>query len=209
MSAKKLFAVFFLCLTLATSAPALADDKDAASAFANDLGHKALGIISDGSLTKEDKQSKLEVLFEQNVDIDWIGKFVLGRHWRSASDEQKKAYLDSYRTFTIKHYTSNLSDFTNTNFEVTKVRPDSNGGYVVTMRIKRPQAEDIVAEYTIRQKNGDGLKVYDIIVEGVSMITTQRDEFGSVVSQKGLDYLISQLKRRSQNDSGVAGQGKN
>ena len=76
------------------------------------------------------------------------------------------------------------------------MRPDDSGGNVVTMRIKRPQAEDVVVEYSIRQKEGDGLKVYDIIVEGVSMLTTQRSEFNSVVSQKGLDYLIAQLKRQ-------------
>jgi phospholipid transport system substrate-binding protein len=201
MCAKKFFAVFVLCWTIATAPLAHAVDKDAASTFANDLGHKALAVISDNGLSKNDQQAKLEKLFSANVDIDWIGKFVLGRNWRAATDEQKQAYLANYRLFTIRHYTSNLSDFTNSNFEVTKVRPDDNGGYVVTMRIKRPQAEDVVAEYTIREKEGDGLKVYDIAVEGVSMITTQRSEFSSVVSQKGLDYLITQLKQRAETDT--------
>lgn len=203
MRANKVFAPFFLCLVFlglafAAPLPARADEKQDASNFANDLGHKALAVITDSNLSKPARQAKLQELFEQNVDIDWIGKFVLGRYWRTATEEQKQAYLTSYRTFTIAHYTSNISDFTNANFEVTRVRPADGGGNVVVMRIKRPQAEDIVVEYTIRQQEGSGLKVYDIVVEGVSMITTQRSEFNSVVSQKGIDYLTSQLRQRSQ-----------
>lgn len=206
MRAKLFFALVLLCLS-GLSFSATADDKADASAFANELGHKALAIITDAGASKADKQARLEELFAQNVDIDGIGKFVLGRYWKSATDDQKQRYLAHYRTFTIKHYTANISDFTNTNFEVAKVRPDNRGGNVVTMRIKRPQAEDVVTEFDIRPQPGDGLKVYDIVVEGVSMLTTQRSEFNSVVSSKGLDYLIDQLKARSQTDEGVVHEG--
>jgi phospholipid transport system substrate-binding protein len=199
MYIKKLCIALILCLAF-ISTPVLADDKEDAGTFANDLGHKALAIISDKSSSKEDVRSKLEALFQQNVDIDWIGKFVLGRYWRDATDEQKEKYLANYKTFLISHYTSNFSEFSNANFQVTKTVPEERGGYTVTMRIKRPNAEDVVVDYTIRKKEGDSLRVYDIVVEGVSMITTQRSEFSSVASQKGLDYLIEQLAERSKKD---------
>jgi phospholipid transport system substrate-binding protein len=207
MRAKKLFALFSVCLCL-TAAGARADGKQDAGNFANTLGHNALSIITNNGLSKSDKQTKLEELFAQNVDIDWIGKFVLGRNWKSATDAQKQEYLTNYRSFTIKHYTTNISDFTDANFEVAKVRDDDQGGYVVTMRIKRPQSEDVITEFDVRPQQGDGLRVYDITVEGVSMITTQRSEFNSVVSNKGLDYLIAQLKARSQQDAGIAKEGQ-
>ena len=206
MPAKKFFALFFLCLTFGLTHPAFADDKAEASVFANSLGHKALEIIS-GDAPKSEKQAKLEELFARNVDIDGIGKFVLGRNWRTATDDQKKRYLANYRTFTIKHYTANISDFTNTDFEVTRVTPDDRGGNIVAMHIKRPGQEDIVTEFDVRPMPNDGLKVYDITVEGVSMITTQRDEFNSVVARDGLDHLIDQLKLRSETDSGVVSKG--
>jgi phospholipid transport system substrate-binding protein len=207
MLARKFLAVFVLCLTFLSPALSFADDARDAAAFADQLGHNALAIIS-GNTSKDDKQAKLEKLFSDNFDIDWIARFVLGRYWKTATPDQQQNYIASYRTFIIKHYTSNLSDFTDTNFEIAKVRPSDSGGNVVTIRIKRPQADDILAEYTIRAKPGEGLKVYDIVIEGVSMITTQRSEFSSVVSQKGIDYLISQLKIRSRNDQGVVKEGQ-
>ncbi len=189
---------FFACLVLlAVGFSASAADKNEASAFTDTLGHHALTIIADKALSKEDKRSRLEALFEKNVDINWIGKFVLGRNWRDATDEQKRQYITNYKTFIIRHYTSNLSEFTNADFKVTKVTPEERGGNIVTMHIRRPKAEDTIVDYLIRRKEGDGLKVYDIVVEGVSMITTQRSEFSSVVSQKGLDYLIRKLAERS------------
>lgn len=195
-----LFATFCLAFLFHLATPAQADDKADATAFANDLGHKALAVIVDGSLSKEAKQTQLEQLFQENVDIDWIGKFVLGRYWREASTEQQQAYLTNYKAFLIKHYTSNLSEFTDANFDVTKVEPSERGGQVVTMHLKRPNAEDTIVNYTVRRKDDGKFNVYDITVEGVSMITTQRSEFNSVASQKGVDYLISELGRRSQQE---------
>ncbi len=186
-----------LCLALGTPAISLADDKAEATQFANDLGNKALGVITDASLSKEARRKQLEGLFEENVDINWIGKFVLGRGWRDASEAQQQQYLANYKTFLIKHYTSNLTEFTDANFEVTRVEPEERGGNVVTMNLKRPGAEDAVVSYTVRKNDSGKLNVYDIVVEGVSMITTQRSEFNSVVSQKGLDYLITELGNRS------------
>lgn len=179
---------------------ALADDKAEASKFANELGHQALKVITDKSLAKDAKRVRLEALFEENVDIDWIGKFVLGRYWRGASDQQRQDYLANYKTFLIKHYTSNLTEFTDANFEVTKVTPEDRGGNTVTMHLKRPGAEDTIVNYTVRKNEKGKLNVYDIIVEGVSMITTQRSEFNSVASGKGVDYLIAELGKRSQPD---------
>lgn len=189
-----------LCFAFSGVSSASADDKDDARSFANDLGNQALSVIVDKGLNKQAKRARLEGLFEQNVNIEWIAKFVLGRYWRSASEQQKHDYLANYKTFLIKHYTSNLTEFTDANFEVTKVVPEDGGGNIVTMHLKRPGAEDTIVNYTIRKNNGGKLNVYDMTVEGVSMITTQRSEFNSVASQKGLDYLISQLATRSQQD---------
>ena len=194
----KSFAALFLATFISISAHA--DDKDAASKFVNDIGKQAVSILGDRDKSKEEKTTALEAMFENTVDIEWIGKFVLGRGWKSATDTQKQSYMNNYKSFLIKHYTANLTEFSSVDFKITRITPEDNGGNVVTMKIERPNQEDIVVDYTIRKKPNDGFKVYDITIEGVSMITTQRSEFASVVEQNGIDYLIAQLEQRSKKE---------
>jgi phospholipid transport system substrate-binding protein len=196
----KMFFAFWVLFVSCVGASANADDKGQASAYVTDLGKKALAVISDSAKSKEEKNTALEKMFIANVDIDWIGQFVVGRYWKAANEEQKKQYMENYKNFLVSHYTSNFAEFTNANFEVTRVVPDESGGNTVTMRIKRPQAEDLVVDYTVRKNSAGAMKVYDITVEGVSMITTQRSDFSAVIAQNGFDYLISQLKTRSQQE---------
>ena len=200
MRAKILFALCALCFATMFSFTARADDKSDASAFINNVGKQVLTIISDKSKAKEEKNAALQKMFVDNVDIDWIGKYVVGRAWKTATDAQKQKYMASYQTFIVDHYTTNFAEFTDANFEVTRVVPDDNGGNIVTMRIKRPQAEDVIVDYDVKKSDAGSLKVYDITVEGVSMITTQRSDFTSVINQNSFDYLISQLEARNQKD---------
>ena len=182
------------------SISANASDKEEASKFVGEIGKQAVSILSNNDSSKDEKTTALQSMFENTVDIEWIGKFVLGRGWRTATDAQKQSYMNNYKSFLIKHYTANLSEFSSVDFKITRITPDDNGGNIVTMKIQRPNQEDIVVDYTIRKKPNDGLKVYDITIEGVSMITTQRSEFASVVEQNGIDYLIAQLAERSKKE---------
>jgi phospholipid transport system substrate-binding protein len=200
MCTKKVLAFVLLCIAYVMPNLAVADEKSAASDFVNNIGKQALAIISNTEKSKEEKAAALEQLFTKNVDIDWIAKFVVGRYWKIATDDQKKQYMDNYRAFILSHYTTNFAEFSNADFEVTKIIADDNGGNIVTMRIKRPQAEDIVVDYTIKKSDKGALRVYDITVEGVSMITTQRSDFSSYIAQNGFDYLISQLAARTKKD---------
>jgi len=179
--------------------PVLADDKAEASQFVTHLGQQAMQIVTS-SRSADDKSQSLQALFSDNVDVDTIAKFVLGRSYKAATDEQKQSYLQNYRKFLLTHYTSSFNEFTNVNFEVTKTIPSDQGGYVVTMRIKRPQAEDIIVDYSVRKASDNKLKVYDITVEGISMATTQRSEFASVIQEHGMDYLIQQLAERAEKE---------
>lgn len=196
MRAQRLLAVLVMVFAGMFSASVYADEKADASAFVSELGKQALSVVK-GSQGDQGKEAALEKMFQENVDIEWIAKFVVGRNWKAATPEQQQQYLANYKAFLIAHYTSDFAKFTNANLEVTRVVPDNNGGQRVTMRIKRPQQEDVIAEYTVRKNDTGQYKVYDIIVEGVSMITTQRSDFSSAISQNGFDYLIKQLGERS------------
>jgi phospholipid transport system substrate-binding protein len=181
---------------LFTSA-ASADTVENASKYVETLGNSAVATLSDKSLAKEAKQAKIEKLFRENVDIAWIGKFVLGRFWRQASEEQKKTYMQQYETFLVHNYAARFTDYTSGTFKITDAKSDGDDEFTVSMQIKADAAgsEPVMVDYKIRsnKEHKNSFVVFDIIVEGVSMITTQRSEFTSVVANKGMDYLITQL----------------
>lgn len=184
-----------MCLSL--TAPSHAG-ADAAGKYVEGLGNQALAAISDKSASKEKKQAVLDKLFKDNVDIPWVGRFVMGRYWREASEQQKADYLREYEAFIIKHYTSRFTEYTSGTFKVTDAKDDGDNEYTVSMQLQGESAssEPVLVDYRLRNEKG-AFKIFDVIVEGVSLITTQRSEFASVISHHGIDHLIAQLKNKS------------
>ncbi len=171
--------------------------KEDAQKFVDTLANEALTTIGKKDLDRDVKQKKLQALFDDHVDIDWIARFVLGRNWRTATPEQQERYLENYRAFLLNNYTSNFENFTNSNYNIVRSTEGSKDGeYIVSMLLKRSGQEDIAVDYRLR-KDGKQFKVIDIIAEGISLITSQRSEFNSVISRNGLDFLIEQLKTKT------------
>jgi len=191
-------AAILLGMSCAAQAAQTKNADSAAGTYVESLGSQALAAISDKKLSKEQKQVKLDKLFGDNVDFPWVGRFVMGQYWRQATDDQKKRYLKEYQKFLILHYTSRFTDYTGGSFKITGSRDDGDGEFTVSMQLiaEDPQNEPILVDYRVR-KNGASFKIFDVIVEGVSLITTQRSEFGSVIGKNGIDYLIGQLTAKS------------
>lgn len=165
-----------------------------AGAFVNDVGTKAIAIMKNGGSTAN-IQTQLEALFNQVVDVDWVAKFVMGRNWRALTPEQQQSYLTTYRTFLIKHYTSNFTEYTQgTTFKVLRTTPAPvKGEEIVSIQILRPGKPPVNIDYRVRNQ-----KVIDIAVEGVSLITTQRQEFASVMQRYDFNYLLTQLQQQTE-----------
>lgn len=193
----KRFFSLLLVSALSFALPAHAASDNAASKYVESLGNQAIAIIADAKLTKPQKQAKLETIFSTNVDIPWVGKFVMGRFWKQATPEQQKNYLKEYQKFVITHYASRFAEYSGGKFNITGTKDDGNGEFTVSMQmIGDKGAEPVLVDYRVRSAGGS-FKVFDVIVEGVSMITTQRSEFGAVLSDKGVDYLINKLATKS------------
>src|SRR5438045_3914352 len=89
---------------------AKAAGTDEAQKYVEGLGNQALTAIANKNANKEQKRAKLEKLFSENVDFPWVGRFVMGRFWRQASEAQKSHYLREYQHFLIMHYTARFTE---------------------------------------------------------------------------------------------------
>lgn len=198
MRSLKLFAAALAAFfSIGFAGAAMAGEVEA-RAFAAQMADTTLHVLRDASLDGVAKQQQLEQIFSRNVDLDWVGRFVLGRHWRTASEQQQQAYLGYYKVFIVRNFTGNLTDYANQNYQIKQVRADgATGEYLLTMEVKSPNEPPIYMDYRLREAEG-GFKIFDIIIEGVSLITTQRSEFNAVVEREGIDYLITALGKRAQ-----------
>ncbi len=191
---KRIISVFCAAFVVFAGVSAQAGEKEA-KAYVQDVSNRVLDIISSSKFSQDEKQKKLIGVFEKTVDTKWIGRFVLGRYYNTATAAQKKAYDDVYREFLIRSYVPRFKEYKGQKFELTETRKDGNNEYLVKTLITSESDAPIRVDYRVRD-GGNGFKVSDIISEGVSLINTQRSEFGSAVSREGMDYLIEQLKDR-------------
>lgn len=189
-------------LTFFLPQTAMAASPEDARQFVDTVGKRVLDVVNSQG-TEAQKQPQLRQLFIEHVDTDWMGQFVLSRAWAKASEEQRGRYLQAYREHLLARYTTNFADYTGSKYTVTNARAEADGQFTVGMAVKSPNAEqkDVQAGYRVRTNDAGELKIIDIIIEGVSLLTTQRSEFGTVVQKDGIDGLTKQLQSKTQNVS--------
>ncbi len=195
-----LFSILTLPFLLAALPPGISDAGAAgtqdARQFVDNTGKAVLAVLN-GSAPQQEKRQQLRKLFTGHVDMDWMGRFVLGQGWTKATEKQREQYLQAYRDYMLARYTTNFSDYAGSNYTITDAKSEANGQFTVGMQVNSPNAaeQETQAGYRVRAENG-GFKIIDIIIEGVSLITTQRSEFASVIQREGIDALITQLRSK-------------
>jgi phospholipid transport system substrate-binding protein len=159
--------------------------------FVDGVATQVIAIAKTDSLSTAQRQAKIEAIFANKVDINFVAKFVLGKHWRTATPKQQQDYIAAYRPFILKNYASKLTKYSGQTYTLKDARADGDAS-VVTMSIHDTDGQDILVDYRLRGEGG-GFRIVDIMVEGVSLLTTQRSEFNGIVESKGLDGLIQAL----------------
>lgn len=184
---------FFLLAVAAVPFRSFAATVEDARATIDGIGSQALATISDKSLGKEQKEEKLQTLFSNAVDVPWVGRFVMGRYWKETTPEQQQKYLAEYDRFITANYAGRFADYTGGSYKILKTLDDGDGEFTVSMEIKSPDARQlVVVDYRLHDASGT-LKIFDVVVEGVSLLTTQRAEFAQVLGNGGVDSLIGKM----------------
>jgi phospholipid transport system substrate-binding protein len=178
------------------SAPGLALSEQGISApekFVQETSDRVMNLLKSTASDSE-KKKKLVSIFLDATDTDWMGKFVLGKHWQALSDQDKRKYLEVYRDYLVASYVPKFRDFNNQEVVVRGIKELSAGSYQVITDITSPSSI-VRVEYRIKS-TGNAYKIHDIIAEGVSLLTTQRSEFSSIMNSEGFESLINRLKNK-------------
>jgi phospholipid transport system substrate-binding protein len=165
-------------------------------------------IKSDKELAAGDKQKAMKLAEEKilpHVDFEEATRLALGRGWKQASPEQQKKLVTEFRNMLVRTYSNAISAYEGQTMKVLPSRVKA-GDTEATVRNQfiRPGGKPVLIDYSMR-KTDQGWKVYDIVVEGVSLVLTYRSEFDAIVKQEGIDALIKRLTQKNTPAAAVGG----
>jgi phospholipid transport system substrate-binding protein len=204
---RSFLSALFLSLCLTFSHTVLAN-TDSPKLLLEETAAKMIDALNSNRDKIKGKPQLTEDLIEKilmpHIDFITASKYVLGNYWDSASREQKIEFIKSFRTLLLRFYSSALSEYLNSHDEkldmslMTFQDPGKIDSEQVTIRseVKPKTGKPVPITYQMLKTNR-GWKVFDVSIEGVSVITTYKTSFASEIQQKGLDGLIASLKERN------------
>ena len=165
--------------------------------FVNELVNDAISKLADKNLNKDEKAIFIEKVALENVDINALGLYTLGELRKSSSKDAIFRYQKSFEKYFLKSLTSRLTDYSSSKFEILGEDKKSANYTIVNSKILPSDGgPEIKIDWRIYTKNPDKPLIRDLIVEGLSLARTQKEEFASVLSSNNNDILalISKLE---------------
>lgn len=183
-----------ILLAVALPAAAVAETP---SEFVASLGDNAIRMLVDEDVSPDQRIANFRVLLLEGFDLPLIGRFVLGVHWHRASPEQRTEYTELFEKFLVQSYAARLGQYGGESLRVRAARGGGEKDTIVSTEILQEGRPAVKVDWRVR-RSGANYKVVDVIVEGVSMVITQRDEFSSVIRREGgsIEALLSRLRQR-------------
>ena len=192
---KIILIIFFYFITFGNSFSIEAD------VFVQSTVNRASKILSE-NLSKEEKINKLKVIAEETVDIKGIGFYTLGSIRKNLNDSQKSKYSKLFREYFLKSFSSRLSEYTNPEIDVLSKEVLSENYTIVNSLLKgTSERPEVKIDWRVYTKNPENPLIRDLIIEGLSLARTQKEEFASILSSNDnkIDALFKTLEEFSKN----------
>ena len=159
--------------------------------FVNELVTEAINKLADKNISKDQKAIFIEKVALENVDINALGLYTLGELRKSSNENDISKYQKSFEKYFLKSLTSRLTDYSSSKFEILEEdKKSSNYTIVKSKIIPDDGGPDIKIDWRIYTKNPEKPLIRDLIVEGLSLARTQKEEFASVLSSNNNDIKI-------------------
>ena len=179
----------FLTLTLVSTSSLSYDSNP--KIFIDELINDAIGTLSDKKISKSDKKKKIETIALEHVDINALGMYTLGGVRKTLDEETLQRYKDLFKMYFLKSLTSRLTDYSEQKFEVVGADQKSETYTIVNSRIIKTSSQpEIKIDWRVYTKDLTRPLIRDLIVEGLSLAKTQKEEFASILNSNNNDIEI-------------------
>lgn len=193
---KYLFLSFFLSLSFSSIA------EDGPLELVQRTADDVLSVLKSDQSIQEDKEKIYQLAEEKilpNFDLDRISMLVLGKAWRKINEDQQQKFKVEFKTMLLRTYAVALGKYKDQEIDFKPLRIEPTDKKVtVKSQIIQDGAQPISVDYTLAKKD-NAWKVFDIVIEGVSLVTNYRSQFTSEIKNNGIDSLISKLVEKNNN----------
>ena len=169
--------------------------------FVQSTVNRASKLLGE-DITKDEKIEKLKLIAKETVDIRGIGFYTLGKKRKSLNEQEKKRYAELFEGYFLKSFSSRLAEYTNPEIDVQS-KEKLNENYTIVNSILKATNErpEIKIDWRIYTKNPDNPLIRDLIIEGLSLARTQKEEFASILNSNdgNINFLFESLEKFSSN----------
>jgi phospholipid transport system substrate-binding protein len=193
MIARRAAIAWFAVGLLGVAAPRQAAAQDPRD-FVNSLGEQAVQVLAPG-VSAAQRLSRFRALFSAQFDVAGIGRFALGRYWRTATPQEQQEFLALFQEYVARAYSARLGGLGGEPFRVTGAHP---GGAETVVNSEIVLASGPIGIDWYLANDGGRYKITDVYIAGISMKVTQRDEFAAVIQRSGgsVEGLLTQLRQK-------------
>jgi phospholipid transport system substrate-binding protein len=182
---------------MARAVPSAAAAEEVVQRLVDQVWH----LVGQGSVDDLEHDDLLSVL-DEGTDLTLLGRLVLGRYWRQANPRQRSEYLQLFRHYMLQTFVQRLRQYVGSDlsyaaerFQIIASRPVGERDVLVQSRVAPPSAQPLRVDWRLRERPGEPV-IIDLIVEGISLLVTQRSEFAAVLERSGVDGLLTELRAR-------------
>jgi phospholipid transport system substrate-binding protein len=190
-----------LAMLLAAVVPLAAFAQETPDALVRRIGEEVLAVVKSDKDLQAGNSQKVVALAEEKVlphfDFTRMTRLAVGRNWQQATPEQREALTKEFRTLLVRTYSNSISQYRNQKFVVQPLRADAGDkDVIVHSAVVQDNGPQIPIDYRM-EKEGSDWKVYDVVIDGASLVTTYRGSFNDQIQKGGIDGLVKTLRERN------------
>jgi phospholipid transport system substrate-binding protein len=185
-------------VALGAPRPAGATELSDPAIFVREFSAQAIGVLADRNLSGERREQAFRELLTAGFDVKAISRFVLGRYWRKTTEAEREEFMGLFEDLIVATYSRRFADYSGQTLEVAAIREENEKRAAVSSRILRQGGEPIQIDWRLRRR-GDSWRIVDIVVEGMSMVLSQRSEYAAVIKSDGgkIHGLLAKLRAKT------------
>lgn len=185
-----------LAALAALAAPGFAEEQAEPETIVRETVDQVIGILASQELSDDQRRQRIEEIAYRRFDFDTISRLVVARRWRGFTPEQREQFVEQFKLLLSRNYGSRITRYEQQQVAILGQRLEANRDVTVRTRIEGGSADGIEVSYRLRRRDGPWM-VIDVIIEGVSLVSSYRSQFAEVLSRGGPDELLRQLREKN------------